>query len=176
MWHYKQANIELIRWAIDNFDWNRALDNVSPNSQVSIFNDTILNIITNFIPHETIICDDRVPPWINSKIKKVIHEKNKQHKKYINNKSNFLLLQNINNLQAQIRTLIDILKEKYFSRISQKLESTSVNTKCYWPLLKLFLNNKKIPCIPPLFRKGFYTKQMRPSLKLFLLLTIWPIQ
>ena len=84
----------------------------------------------------------------------------------------FLLLQNINNLQAQIRTLIDISKEKYFSRISQKLESTSKNTKCYWPLLKLFLNNKKIPCIPPLFRKGFYTKQMRPSLKLFLLLTI----
>ena len=121
IWHYKQA---LIRWAIDNFDWNRALDNVSPNRQVSIFNDTILNIISNFIPHETIICDDRDPPWINSKIKKVIHEKNKEHKKYINNKSNFLLLQNINNLQAHIKTLIDISKQKYFSRISQKLEST----------------------------------------------------
>ena len=74
----KQANIELIRRAIDNFDWNRALDNVSPNRQVSIFNDTILNIISNFIPHETILCDDRDPPWINSKIKKVIREKNKQ--------------------------------------------------------------------------------------------------
>ena len=78
VWHYKQANIELIRQAIDNFDWNRALDNVSPNRQVSIFNDTILNIISNFIPHETILCDDRDPPWINSKIKKVIREKNKQ--------------------------------------------------------------------------------------------------
>ena len=75
VWHYKQANIELIRRAIDNFDWNRALDNVSPNRQVSIFNDTILNIISNFMPNETIICDDRDPPWINSKIKKVINEK-----------------------------------------------------------------------------------------------------
>ena len=60
VWHYKQANIELIRQAIDNFDWNRALDNVNPNRQVSIFNDTILNI-SNFIPHETIIYDDRDP-------------------------------------------------------------------------------------------------------------------
>ena len=75
VWPYKQANIELIRRDIDNFDWNRALDHVSPNRQASIFNDTILNITSNFIPHETIICDDRDPPWINSKIKKVINEK-----------------------------------------------------------------------------------------------------
>ena len=51
----------LIRRAIDNFDWNRALDNVSPNRQVSIFSDAILNIISNLIPHETVICDDRDP-------------------------------------------------------------------------------------------------------------------
>ena len=70
VWHYKQANIELTRQAIDNFDCNRALDNVSRNRQVSVFNDIILNIINNFILHETIICDDRDPPWINSKIKK----------------------------------------------------------------------------------------------------------
>ena len=109
-------NIEFIRQAIENFDWNGALDNVSLNRQVSIFNNTILNIISNFIPHETIICDDRDPPWINSKIKKVIHEKNKEHKKYINNKSNYLLPQNINILQAQIKTLTDILKQNYFSQ------------------------------------------------------------
>ena len=167
VWHYKQANIELIRRAIDNFDWNRALDNVSPNRQVSIFNDTILNIISNFIPHETIICDDRDPPWINSKIKKVIHEKNKEHKKYINNKSNFLLLQNINNLQAHIKTLIDVSKQKYFSRISQKLESTSINTKCYWSLLKTFLNNKKIPCIPPLYHDDKFVCDFKEKSKIF---------
>ena len=85
VWHDKQANIELIWRAIDNFDWNRALDNASPNRQVSIFNDTISNL-SNFIPHETTICDDSDPPWINSKIKKVIHEKNKKYKKYIRNK------------------------------------------------------------------------------------------
>ena len=68
VWHYKQANIELIRRAMYNFDWNRELDNEGPNRQVSIFNDTILNITSNFVPHKTIICDDRDPPWINSKI------------------------------------------------------------------------------------------------------------
>ena len=107
---------------------------MSPNRQVSIFNDTILNIISNFIPHETIICDDRDPLWINSKIKKVIYEKDKGHKKYIHNKSNFLLLQNINNLQAQIKTLI----EHFETIISPK-------SKKNWKA------REKIPCIPPLY-------------------------
>ena len=163
----KQSNIELIRRAIDNFDWNRALDNVSPNGQVSVFNNTILNIISNFIPHETIIRDDRDPPWINSKIRKVMHEKNKEHKKYINNRSNFLLLQNINNLQAQIKTLIDISKQSYFSRMSQKLESTSINTKCYWSLLETVLNNKKILYIPPLYHDDKFVCDFKEKRKIF---------
>ena len=77
----KQSYIDLIRQAIDNFDWNRALSNASPNRQVSVFYDTMLNIVSNFVPHETIIFDNRDPPRINSKIKKVVNEKkNKEHK------------------------------------------------------------------------------------------------
>ena len=168
VWHYKQANVELIRRTIDNFDWNRVLDNVNPNRQISIFNDTILNIISNFIPHETIICDDRDPPWINNKIKKVIYEENKEHKKCnSNNKSNFLLLQNINDLQAQIKTLIDISKQNYFSRISEKLESTRINTKCYWSLLKTFLNDKKIRCIPPMYHDDKFVFDFKEKSKIF---------
>ena len=63
--------------------------------------------------------------------------------KYINtliNKSNFLLLQSISNLQTLIKTLIDTLGQTYFSQISEKSESWSINTKCYWSLLKAFLN------------------------------------
>ena len=29
-----------------------------------IFNEIILNIIRNFIPHEIVACDDRDPPWM----------------------------------------------------------------------------------------------------------------
>ena len=75
------------------------------------------------------------------KNQKVIHgkKKKKEHKKYNTDKSNFLLLQNIDNLQAQIKTLIDISKQNYFSQITEKLESMNINTKCCWSLLKTFL-------------------------------------
>ena len=59
-----------IKRAIDMFDWESALNYTDANDQVSVFNSTILNIVSNFIPNETMTCDDRYPPWMNSCIKK----------------------------------------------------------------------------------------------------------
>ena len=32
----------------------------SLNEQGNIFNEIIINVLRNFIPHETVLCDDRV--------------------------------------------------------------------------------------------------------------------
>ena len=46
---------------------------------ISLFNKTMKKIFSNYIPHETITCDDKDPPWFNKKIKqfkrKTIHIK-----------------------------------------------------------------------------------------------------
>ena len=70
-------------------------------------------------------------------------------------------------MQAQIKTLIDISKQKYNPRISQKSESTSTNTKCFWSLLKMFLNNKEIPCIPPLYHDDKFVCNFKEKSKIF---------
>ena len=69
IWHYGQGNTELIARAVHEFNWQRAFSNLNINERVSFFNKTILNIVSIFIPHETIICDDRDPSWINIRIK-----------------------------------------------------------------------------------------------------------
>ena len=76
VWHYNDADTELIRRVVDHFNWQKAFLNKNVNEKVNIFNETILNILRNFIPHETVLCDDRDPPWFNTKIKSLIHEKN----------------------------------------------------------------------------------------------------
>ena len=68
VWYYKRANTELIRRAIDQFDWLRVNVNVNIDEKNYFFTKTLLNIIQNFTPHETFICDDRDPPWINNEI------------------------------------------------------------------------------------------------------------
>ena len=43
------------------------------NQKVHLFNENIKNILCNFIPHETVTCDGRDSPWVNSKIKGLIN-------------------------------------------------------------------------------------------------------
>ena len=74
VWHYQEADSSLIRCAIHEFNWKRALSNLNIFEQVTVFNRTILNIIKIFILHETIICDDKDPPWFNKRIKSLIQE------------------------------------------------------------------------------------------------------
>ena len=48
--------------------------------------------MTNFIPDEIKIFNDREPPWINNKVKTMIQEKNKIYQLYLKNKSNMLAI------------------------------------------------------------------------------------
>ena len=75
VWYYEKANTELIRRAIDQFDWLRALSNINVDENVSFVTKTLLNIIQNVILHEKIISDDKDPPLINKEIKKLMVEK-----------------------------------------------------------------------------------------------------
>ena len=83
VWHYNRAQGDLVQKTIAHFDWDRAFTNLSVNDQVELFEITLLNIFRNFIPHETIKCSHKDPPWINKKIKSALRHKNRLYKKYI---------------------------------------------------------------------------------------------
>ena len=84
-----KVNTGHIKRAINVFPWKRSFANLDINDKVYIINKTIENILSNFIPHETITFDDRDPPWINSQVKQLTDEKNAIYKNYLkNNKSN----------------------------------------------------------------------------------------
>ena len=69
IWHYQYANTDQIKRAIEQCPWKKSFRNLHINEMVYLFNKIIKNILSNYLPHETITCDDRDPPWINNKIK-----------------------------------------------------------------------------------------------------------
>ena len=75
VWHFKKANIDHIRNTINGFQWEKSFQNMNVNDMFDLFNRTIKNILRNFIPHETITCDNRDPPWTNSSIRRLIQDK-----------------------------------------------------------------------------------------------------
>ena len=54
VWDYEKANIEHIKKAISNFDWNKAFENLSVYEKVDFLNKTLLNIFRNYIPNKKI--------------------------------------------------------------------------------------------------------------------------
>ena len=79
IWRYKEADNELIRRAITEFNRDTAFLNTNVNEKVSVFSSTIMNILSNFIRHEKIVCDDKEPQWFNKAIKSLIQEKKTTH-------------------------------------------------------------------------------------------------
>ena len=151
IFHYSQANVDHIQQAINLFDWQNAFLNTDVDAQVFFFSNTALNILNDYIPHETKTCDDRDPPWMTTKIKELISQKNKVYyciKKRNNSVLNKQLLQS---LQQHLSKSIEIAKNKYFFRISKKFNNPNTSIKCYWSLIKTLVNGKKVLCIPPIY-------------------------
>ena len=71
------------------FPGDNRFANISVNKQVRLFTQNFKkNIISNYIPHETIICDDRKPSWIDKKKKKQVLHKNRAFNSYSRDKNN----------------------------------------------------------------------------------------
>ena len=140
VWQY--ANTELIKRAISEFNWQRACLNTAVDEKVGIITKTVFNIISNFIPHETILCNDKDPPWFNKKIRTVIKEKNMTFNRYRSNSSNLELKRHLKFLPENLNNSIESSKQRYYSRIANKLNNSQKNSGSYWSLMKIFLNNK----------------------------------
>ena len=51
--------------------------------------------------------------------------------------------------------------------MTNKLNNAQKSSKACWSILKSFLNNKKIPLIPPLFYKNCFITNFKEKTKLF---------
>ena len=87
-------------------------------------------------------------------IKDLMIEKNLAFNLYCCSNKNMFLLEKFKALQYQLHIFIEESKEKYYTKLSSRLADPLTSPKTYWSILKTFLNNKKIPCIPPLFHEN----------------------
>ena len=81
LWHFKKAQIDLIQKAIKSFPWERLLKNTpDPSDQVNLLNETILNIMSNFVPNEIKKYRPSEPAWFNHDIRYRLKKQNKLYR------------------------------------------------------------------------------------------------
>ena len=94
------------------------------NTSVDIFHKTIRNILHNFIPHETLLVDEKDSPWLTNEIKNLINKKNTVFKHYRQNSDHLQILNKLESLQNTLIISISGSKRNYYSKMANKLQNT----------------------------------------------------
>ena len=76
---------------------------------------------------------------------------------FFQNSEDIQFFRRFQNIQKLLTAIIENSKEQYYTRISSKLMDPTTSPKAYWSILKTVLNNKKIPCIPPIYHNIYIT-------------------
>ena len=56
-------------------NWGVLLSNKSVHERVSILNNSLMNIFSNYTPNKFVIIDDKNPPWMTEKTKNKVIKK-----------------------------------------------------------------------------------------------------
>ena len=134
---------------------------------MSIINNTINNVLLNFILHETITCDDKKPPWFNKNIINLIKNKNIFYRSHTTNENSTDEKEAIKAIQNNLISTIENAKSEYYSKLSMKLSNSEASSKVHWSISESFVNDKKIPTIPPLYHNGNFITDFRQKAELF---------
>ena len=151
VWDYSQANVESIKKSFESVNWELMFGNKSVHKQVSIFNETLMNIFSNFTPNKLVTFDDRDPPWMNDFVKVKLNRRTsfitRMPKMVIFIFKDHLNLQEATNLVSEVITK---RKQDYHNNLASRLNNPGTSAKTYWSILKTFYNGEKIPVIAPL--------------------------
>ena len=178
IWKYDRADIPLIKRAISNFPWQQHLSsNPDPNWQAESFSEIFMNIMSNFIPNETIKVIPREPPWITKPLKIMLRKQNRLFK---NCKRHGFRPEDkirVANFREECMTAVSKAKKSYLSNLGTKLTDPNTSQKAYWKIINKIMNKCKAPKIPPIFLNNkfivnckdkanefayFFTEQCKP--------------
>ena len=109
-----------------------------------------------YVPNELVTCNDWDPPRVNCYIKNLIVAMNDFHKKFVLPSSNMDMddLFMLKNLQNQFIQSIHTARQMCFNKISKRLWDSLTSIKCYWSLLKIKINGKKVLRITTIFHNS----------------------
>ena len=127
VWNFKKSNNGAIKSAIKLVDWNFLFSHKNVHEQVVIFNQTLMNIFSNYIPNKLITVDDKDPPWMNQYIKKKILDKKVACKFFNTNNKNYDFSLKLQTISTELSEMILKRKNDYHRQLSDKLNDPKIN-------------------------------------------------
>ena len=137
---------------MDQFPWVKRLDQLkeNPSQQVKLLNETILNIMSTFIPNKKITIKPSEPEWVNGEIKNKLRKQNRMYKKFKSHGFKEVDRISLDLHRKECNDAIEKSKNNYLLNLGNKMADKNIGQKAYWKIVNNLLNKCKAPRIPPL--------------------------
>ena len=139
----------------------------NPNWQVKIFTDTLLNIMSNFVPHETKRFVPRDPPWINKPLKSMLNRKNRLYKSYKIHGYREEDKARLDTFRSECQLAVDNAKLSYLTNLGNKVNDSNTSQTIYWEIINRAMKKCRAPQIPPLLVNNVFILNCRDKAKSF---------
>ena len=114
VWDYENADLQTINKAIEMFNWEKLFQNKNIHDQLKLFNETIVNIVSNCIPDKFITCNDKDSPWLNDHIKRLVNLKNDIFKKNLKDGRSDSVYENLETITWDLIEAVSSPKNVYY--------------------------------------------------------------
>ena len=152
-----------------NFPWLQHLSlNRDPNWQVKTFTDIILNIMANFVPHETRNIIPRDSPWITRQLKTMLNRKNRFFRNYKRHGYKEGDRLRLGAFLAECQTAVEIAKITHTRNLRNKLNGTNISPKSYWNIINRVINKCRAALVPPLLVNNIFVLNCSEKAKHFI--------
>ena len=126
VWNFKKSNNDAVKGAIELVNWNFHLSHKNVHEQIVIFNQTLMNMFSNYIPNKLITVDDKDPPWMNEHVKRKILDKRSACKSFDTNKKSYDACLKLETILTKLSEMILKRKNDYHRQLSDKGKSILV--------------------------------------------------
>ena len=151
---------------MNNFPWFQHLNlNTDPNWQVITFTNTLLNIMSNFVPNEIKRFVPRDPPWITKPLKNMLNRKNRLYKSYKRHGYKEEDKARLDTFRSECQQAIENAKSSYLTNLGNKVNDPNTSQKSYWKIINRVMNKCRAPKIPPLL--NVFILNCRENAKIF---------
>ena len=132
------------------FNWEKVFQNKNIHDHLKLFNETIVNIVSNYIPNKCITCNNKDPPSSNDHTKRLINQKNEIFKKYLKDGKPTSVQENPQNLYMGSNRSKKQLRNVYYEHLVNKLNDSDTLSKAHQSKIESLANGKKVPVTPPI--------------------------
>ena len=156
VWHLKAADWKALEKELSEVDW-QPLSRGTAEDAVNYFLDVLWTLLVKHIPQKKIECKRSSHPWLNSRCRAAIVQKN--------------LAEGSDNFQAVQTSCDNVLREeraRYVEELKEKLSKLPRSSKQWWRINRELLHRKaNVSSIPPLREDGQWSLDAKAKADIF---------